>query len=125
MNQDKKIRLLLAPLIFMVLLHVPVMVDEIAYECMNANILESPEVIKYLYLGILCISVVIWGSLFYYIPIGIYIAILVVYTGVSLIWILRQKKGNAMYFIVWFVLCVLSILLYWKFEPEYYIMLNG
>ena len=125
MDPDKKKHLLIVPLIFMVLLHVPVMVDEIAYECMNANILESPEVIKCLYLGMLYISVVIWGSLFYYIPIGVYVAILVVYTVVSWRWILRRKKGNAMYFIVWLVLCVLSILLYWKFEPEYYIMLNG
>ena len=125
MDPDKKKRLLIVPLIFMVLLHVPVMVDEIAYECMNANILESPEVIKCLYLGMLYISVVIWGSLFYYIPIGVYVAILVVYTVVSWTWILRRKKGNAMYFIVWFVLCALSILMYWKWGLEYYSMISG
>ena len=125
MDKDKKSPLLLVPLIFMVLLHVPVMIEYIAYECMNVNILASPEVIRITFLAILSISVLIWCVTFYHIPIGVYIVILVVYTVVSWKWILKRKKGTAMYFIVWFVLGVLSILLYWKFEPEYYIMLNG
>ena len=125
MNKDKKLPLLLAPLIFMVLLHVPVMIGYIAYECMNVNILGSPVVIRITFVAILSISVLIWCVTFYHIPIGVYIAMLAVYTVVSWTWILKRKKGTAMYFIVWLVLCVLSILLYWKFEPEYYGMLNG
>ena len=119
---NKKKRLLLVPLIFMVLLHVPVMIFKII---LNAYIQEIPEVLRIICFPILCIPVMIWGSLFYYIPIGVYIAMLVVYTVVSWRWIFRRKKVNAMYFIVWLVLCVLSILLYWRWEPEYYSMING
>ena len=122
MDPDKKKRLLLVPLIFIVLLYVPVMILDIIS---IAYIQELPEVLRITFWEILGISVVIWAIFFYYIPIGVYIAMLVVYTVVSWRWIQRRKKGNAMYFIVWLVLCVLSILLYWKFEPEYYIMLNG
>ena len=122
MNQDKKIRLLFAPLIFIVLLHVPAMILAMApkaYLLGGAVVLWNPCVL------ILCIAALIWCCIFYYIPIGVYIAILVVYTVVSWTWILRRKKGNAMYFIVWFVLCALSILMYWKWGLEYYSMISG
>lgn len=122
MNQDKKLPLLLVPLIFIVLLYVPVMILDIIP---NVYIQQMPEVLRITCVLILGISVLIWASFFYYIPIGVYIALLVVYTVVSWRWILRQKKGGAMYFIVWLVLCVLSILLYWRWEPEYYSMING
>lgn len=121
MNQDKKIRLLLVPLIFIVLLYVPVMIYDtipIAY------IQELPEMLRIMFWEILGISMVTWAIFFYYIPIGVYIAMLAVYTVVSWTWILRQKRGNAMYFTAWLVLCVLSILMYWKWWPEYFSMIN-
>ena len=121
MNQDKKLRLLIAPLIFIVLLYVPVMILDIIP---NAYIQEMPEVLRIIFWLILYIPMMIWCSLFYYIPIGVYIVMLIVYTGVSWTWILRRKKGNAMYFMVWLVLCVLSILMYWKWGPEYCSMIN-
>ena len=121
MNQDKKIRLLLAPLILIVLLYVPVMIYDIIP---IAYIQAMPELLRTIFWLILCISVGVWCTFFYYIPIGVYIMLLVVYTGVSWTWILRRKKGDAMYFIVWLVLCVLSILMYWKWGPEYYSIIN-
>lgn len=121
-NQDKKMRLLLVPLIFVVLLYVPVMISDIISW---AYIQEISEVLWFIFAAILDISTIIWCALFVYIPIGVYIAMLVVYTVVSWTWILRRKKGNAMYFIVWLVLCVLSILMYWKWWEIYYIMING
>ncbi len=125
MNQDKKLRLLLVPLIFMVILHVPVMIQYVLYECMNINILASPEVIRIPFAVILWISAFIWFFTFYHIPVGIYTAMLVVYTVVSWAWILMRKKGYAMYLIKWIVLCVLSIILYWKYGDIYYCMFNG
>ena len=121
MDPDKKKRLLLVPLIFIVLLYVPAMIYDIVP---NEYIEEMPEVLWNPCVSILCISMLIWCALFVYIPTGVYIAMLVVYTVVSWTWILRRKKGNAMYFIVWLVLCVLSILMYWKWWEIYYIMIN-
>lgn len=120
MNQDKKLRLLLAPLIFMVLFHVPwILVEIVPY------IQEMPEVIRTPYVVILWILALIWFFTFYHIPIGVYIAVLAVYTVVFWTWILIKKKGTAMYFIVWLVLGVLSILLYWKCGDLYYCFLNA
>ena len=121
MNRDKKLRLLLVPLIFMVLIHIPMMIYDIAP---NAYIQEMSEVLWTIFWLIICISVLIWCVTFYHILIGVYIAILVVYTVVSWIWIWKQKKGNVMYFIVWFILGALSILLYWRLGPQYYSMIN-
>ncbi len=121
MDQDKKMRLLLVPMIFTILLYVPVM---ILYIISDAYIHEMPEVLWNLCVSILCISMLIWCVLFLYIPIGVYIAMLIVYTVVSWTWILRRKKGNAMYFIVWLVLCVVSILMYWRWGSEFSIMIR-
>ena len=121
MDPDKKKRLLIVPLIFVVLLYVPVMISDIISW---AYIQEISEVLWFVFAAILDISTIIWCALFVYIPTGVYIAMLVVYTVVSWTWILRRKKGNAMYFIVWLVLCVLSILMYWKWWEIYYIMIN-
>ncbi len=121
MDQDKKMRLLIVPMIFTILLYVPVM---ILYIISDAYIHEMPKVLWNLCVSILCISMLIWCVLFLYIPIGVYIAMLVVYTVVSWTWILRRKKGNAMYFIVWLVLCVVSILMYWRWGSEFSIMIR-
>lgn len=122
MNQNKKIRLLLLPLIFIVLLHVPAMILAIAP---NAFLLGGAVVFRNPCVLILCVSALIWCCLFYYIPIEVYIVILAVYTIVSWRWILRQKKGNTLYFIVWILLCVLSILMYWKWWELYHDMISG
>lgn len=122
MNKDKKLCVLLVPLIFVILLFVPGMILDITP---NTYIQGMPDVIWGLFLVILWSSVIIWTILFYYIPIGVYIAMLVVYTVVSWMWIFRQKKGNVMYAIVWLVLCVLSILMYWKWWWLYHGMVNG
>ncbi len=125
MNKDKKLCLLLVPLIFMVLIFVPVIIFEIAP---RTFIQKMPDVLFallnpfVLILGILGGG--IWCVTFDHIPVGVYIVILVVYTVVSWTWILRQKKGNAMYFIVWSVLCVLSILMYWKWGDIYYVFMH-
>ncbi len=122
MDQDKKMRLLIVPMIFTILLYVPVM---ILYIISDAYIHEMPEVLWNLCVSILCISMLIWCVLFLHIPIGIYITMLVAYTIVSWTWILSKKKGNVMYAIVWFVLCVLSILMYWKWWELYRDMISG
>lgn len=120
-DQDKKMRLLLVPMIFTILLYVPVM---ILYIISDVYIQEMPEALWNLCVSMLCISMLIWCVLFLYIPIGGYIAMLIVYTVVSWRWILRQKRGNAMYFIVWLVLCVVSILMYWRWGSEFSIMIR-
>lgn len=121
MDPDKKKRLLFVPLIFIVLLHVPAMILVIAPKAylLGGGIgLRNPCVL------ILGISMLIWWALFLHIPIGAYIALLAVYTCASWTWILRRKKGNAMYFIVWLVLCVVSILMYWRWGSEFSIMIR-
>ncbi len=112
------------PLIFMVLLFIPVLFADIAPERINAFINDMPEVVRNLHLVMLIIAMLIWCVTFYYVPINVYIAVVAVYTVVSWTWILMRKKGTAMYFIVWFVLGVLSILLYWRLGPIYYSMIN-
>lgn len=80
MNQDKKKRLLLVPMIFVVILYVPVMGLAIvpkAYLLGGGMVLWNPCVF------ILCRSMLIWCALFGYTPIGVYIAMLAVYTVVS------------------------------------------
>lgn len=119
MNKDKKLRLLLAPLIFMVLMHVPMMILE------NVYIQEMPELIQSLYVVVISILIVPGMVIYHYIPIGVYIAIVIIYTVVSWTWILRQKKGNVIYFIVWLVLCVFLILMCWEWGPEYYMLTHG
>lgn len=122
MNKDKKLLLLLAPLVFMVVEFVPVMIyDIVPSACMQ----KVPFLLLYLFWLVLGILGCIWYATFYYIPIGLYIGILIVYTVISWTWILWQKKGNAIYFIIWFVLGVLSILMYWKWGELYYILLNA
>ena len=121
MNQEKKIRLLLVPMIFTILLYVPVV---ILYTISDAYIQQMPEVLWTPCAIILCISMMVWCVLFVHIPIGVYIALLAVYTVAFWTWILRRKRGNVMYFVVWLVLCVLSILMYWKWWPEYFSMIN-
>ncbi len=118
MDSDKKKHLLLVPLIFIVLLHVPAMILAMAPKAylLGGAVFWNPCVL------ILGISMLIWWALFLHIPIGVYIALMVVYTVVSWIWILRRKKGNAVYFIVWLVLCVLSMLMYWKWGIIYHSM---
>ena len=120
MNQDKKIHLLIAPLIFIVLLYVPVMILKLIP---NAYMQEMPEALRLPCALILCTSMIIWCAFFLHIPIGVYVALLAAYTVVSWTWILRRKKGNAMYFIVWLTLCVLSILMYWKWGVIYHSMM--
>ena len=120
MKQDKKLLLLLVPLIFVMVLVVPLLILDIVP---RSYIQGMPDVIWGTYALILGTSMIIWCLFFYYIPTGVYIAILVVYTVVCWRWILRSKKGNVMYFIVWLVLCVLSILMYWKWGSEYCIMI--
>lgn len=88
-NKDKKLRLLLVPLLFIVLLYVPVMILKIIP---NTYMQEMPEELRTPYALILCIAMLIWCALFLHIPIGIYIAMLVVYIVASWIWILRRKK---------------------------------
>lgn len=125
MNKDIKLRLLLVPLIFMVLIFVPVIIFEIAP---RAFIQKMPDVLFALlnpFVLILGILGGIWCVTFDHIPVGVYIMILIVYTVVSWTWILKQKKSNAMYFIVWSVLCVLSILMYWKWGDLYHGMMYG
>ena len=125
MNKDKKLCLLIVPLIFMVVIFAPVIIFEILP---RAFMQKMPDVLFALlnpFVLILGILGWIWCVIFEHIPIGVYIVILVVYTVVSWTWILRQKKGNAVYFIVWFVLCVLSILMYWKWGDLYLGMMYG
>ena len=109
MKKDKKLRLLLVPLIFMVLIFVPGMIVMIV-----SYIPVRPDVIQIIFGLILGISMMMWFFTFYHVPIGVYIVILAVYTVVSWTWILWKKKGTAMYFIVWLGLDVLSVLLYAK-----------
>lgn len=120
MNKDKKLRLLLLPLIFMVLILVPVMIYDIVP---IAYIQKVPYILRSLFFLILVILGAIWCVTFDHIPTGVYIVILVVYTVVSWTWILKRKKGDVMYFIVWFILCVLSILMYWKWGDLYSIIM--
>lgn len=119
MNQDKKLRLLLAPMIFVILLFVPLMLIDIIPNAYKQGILTGLYYPGYM---ILCTTWVIWFILFYHIPIGVYIAMLVIYTSVAWTWILRQKKGKVVYFLVWLVLGVLSILMYWKWGELFHIM---
>ena len=117
MNKDKKLQQLFVPLIFLFLTFVPVIIFDILP---NVYIQKMPEVIWIIFYLILSISMWIWGILFHFIPIGVYIAILVAYTVVSWKWILKQKKGNTMYGIVWLVLCVLSTIMYWRGDAILY-----
>ena len=122
MDPDKKKRLLLVPLIFIVLLYVPAMGLDIvpsAFFLGGGMRTWNPCVL------VLFISMWLWCRLFYYMPVGVYIVLLVVYTVVSWRWILRQKRGNVMYFIVWLTLGVLSILMYWKWWELYHDMISG
>lgn len=71
-------------------------------------------VISYLGMTIVIIAALIWNATFAYIPIEAYIVILFIYSVVSWIWIMKQKKWNVIYFLVWIVLGVLSVFLYWR-----------
>ena len=93
MNKDKKLCLLLVPLIFMVLIFAPVIIFEILP---RAFIQKMPDVLFALlnpFVLILGILGGIWCVTFDHIPTSIYIVILIVYTVVSWTWILKQKKG--------------------------------
>lgn len=114
MNKDRKLRLLLAPFIVIVFLFVPVVLLEIIPESMNAYIQQMPRVIWALCAIMIGASMIIGGIIYIYVPIGVYIAMVVGYTVVCWAWILRQKKENAIYAIIWFFLCVLSVLMYWR-----------
>ena len=125
MNQGKKIKWLFAPLIIMIFIHIPMLVNEITHKCMNIGILASSGMLKNIGLTIFAISMLIWCLSFYYIPTVVYILIVLLYTFFSWKWVVTQKKSNAFFFILWTLLCIISIVLYWKFKPEYFAILNG
>lgn len=125
MKRDKRIQLLLVPVIIMVIIHIPAMILTISEENMNINIYATPNIIKVPFIAMQSISMLIWATFFYYISIKIYTVLALLYTCVSWTYILRQKKGSVVYFAIWVILYLISILLYWKFAPEYHSMLNG
>ena len=125
MNQGRKIKWLFTPLIVMIFIHIPILVNEIAYKCMNISILESSGMLKNFGLTMFIISMVIWCFSFYYIPTIVYILMVLLYTFFSWKWVVTQKKSNAFFFILWIILSIVSIILYWKFKPEYFSILNG
>ena len=122
MNKDKKLRLLLAPFIFIIILFIPGMIRVITPD---GYIKGMSDALWNIFLAVECPVLIIWAILFYYISTSLYIAMVVVYTVISWTWIHRKKKGNVLYFIVWLILCVVSILLYWKLRWLYYGMING
>lgn len=120
-NKEKRIRMLILPLIFIILLFVPGMIETALREVIQT----MSDMLWQLYVVILFQpAFLIWTMLFYHIPLGIYIVMLVIYTAVSWRWIWKLKKGNAVYAIVWIVLCILSILLYWKIGELYHAMMG-
>ena len=107
----------------MLLLFVPgilLLVFPNAYLQGDAIALWNPFVLLY------GIAMFIWATLFYNISTVAYIAMLVIYSIISWIWILKKKKeGNSVFLLVWVALCVLTVLLYWKLGPEYSAMVYG
>lgn len=122
---DKKKRILLVPLISMVLIHLPVAVLIIADEYLNINLYATPDAIKLPFLLFQGISVITWAVVFFHIHLLAYIGMIIVYTVISWTWIIKKRKGSRYYFILWLFLCTLSIILYWRFAPEYHSMLEG
>ena len=125
LQEDKKMRLLFIPLIIMVLIHIPVSILIITDEYMDINLYATPDAIKLPFLVLQGISVITWAIVFYHIHVLAYIGMVIVYTAISWNWIIRKRIGNKAYFIIWFFLCVLSIILYWRLAPEYHSMLDG
>lgn len=123
-TKDKKY-LFFLPIIFILLLFIPVLFGDIAPERINGSINSLPETIRRIYLFFLLLSTLIWCVTFYYIPTGLYIVILIVYTGLSWTWILKKKEGDRIFFVAWFVLGIVSILLYWRLSPVFCEMIHG
>lgn len=121
MKFDKKKQLLLIPLVFLLFLHIPAMIANIIPE---TQLQKMPELIWFIYVVVLSISMLIWCMLFLYIPLYIYVLILLLYTVISWILCTRKTKWDIKYCIVWITLCVVSILMYWKFGELYSSMIN-
>lgn len=115
-NKEKRIRMLILPLIFTILLYVPGLVFEtVPYEAIR----DISDNLWQVYVVIIFSGILTWGFLFVHIPLGVYIVMLIVYAVVSWSWILELKKGNKVYALAWIVLCILATLLYWKVGEEY------
>lgn len=111
-KKEKRINMLIIPMIFNILLYVPgIMNESLPYEVTN----KIPHLFAMLFFWI----VLTWAILFRFIPMYIYIVMVIVYAVVSWSWILKLKKGNIIYAIAWIILCILSILLFWKIGPSY------
>jgi len=125
MIKEKILRLLLLPLIFMVILYVPVLFFNIAPDTVNSVVDNMPTLIRILYTIILIFSMFVWCLLFYYIPLWIYIVLVLIYTSVSWVWLIKHKMKKKQYYIIWFCLATLSVFLYWRLGPLYRAMING
>lgn len=122
MDMKKKRCLLLVPFIFIIILFIPGMIREI----ITAGYLkEMSDTLWNIFITIECPLLIIWALLFFYIPTVLYIVLAAVYTVISWICILRKKEGSVLFFIVWLILCIVSILLYWKLRWLYYGMITG
>ena len=121
-GEEKKIKLLMIPLIFIIGLHIPEMIFEILPRSyMNEGFIS----IRNPFMIVLLVSNVIWIILFSFIPTPVYVVMLVVYTFVSWRWIMCQKKMSMLYCATWVVLCIVSIFLYWKYGEGYRSMILG
>ena len=121
MQIDKKKLLLMMPLIILVLLHIPAMVANTIPEI---RLQGMPELIWNTYVVLLSVAMLIWCMLFLYIPLPVFILIIMLYTGFSWLIRMRKTKWDIKYCIVWIALCIVLILMYWKFGWLYNSMIS-
>ena len=124
MEKDR-IKYLLLPIGFMIILFIPVLFADIYPEELNSIIKNLPEVLRIIYVYTLMFCVILWCLLFYHIPTSVYIIIMIVYTGGCWAWLLKRKRGNKKFFVIWVCLVILSIILYWRLGPLYYSIINA
>ena len=118
----KKRCLAILPLIFIILIFIPGLILETASHDFQQGM---PDALSNLVFTIKWILIILWAALFYYIPLGVYTVLVFFYTGITWGWLFKQKKGNVAFAVLWLVLCILSILMYWKIGPLYHAIMNG
>ena len=122
MKMNKKFKIFLLPFIFVIVLFIP---GIMRMTTSISDMRETSEGLWNIFLSVESILLMTWALLFLYVPRIVYVILAIIYSTIVLIYLQRKGEGNKIFFLVWIILCIVSIVLYWKLRWLYYGMIYG
>ena len=119
---SKKTKIFLLPFIVIIVLFIP---GIIRMTTSISDMRETSEGLWNLFLSVESIFLMTWALMFLYVPRIVYVLLTIIYTTIVWIYLRRKGEGNKLFFLIWIILCLVSIVLYWKLRWLYYGMIYG